>query len=310
MFYVSFNKVYSMKCKYFYGSNFINEQSLNFKKSSNKFHMEFVEVLENGCAHFLGNKFFVEKNDVLISQNFKGFWLKCIYSHADKPSFRWFEISLEYPSPLNQYLMADNALIHDLMNDNKITHSYIIFGKLSINICHNYLNNLKILCKQPNDSYFNFQAQRITGLLLTELLHNHRKKISKSNSYFPSKNIKYATKDSQSGAIMNYIASKSGNASLEEVANYFSYQKNYFSRLCKKLFNMSFVHLRMNIRINLATDQLKLTNKSIDEISAELGYKDSTSLIQNFVKIKHITPSAYRNKYGIQYIEPSLLEEP
>ncbi|GHN21418.1 hypothetical protein ME784_19330 [Lactobacillus delbrueckii] len=93
---------------------------------------------------------------------------------------------------------------------------------------------------------------------MTELLHQHRQKISKSRSNFPRKNVRHANRDAQSGAIMTYLTQKNGQVSLKEAAEYFCYQANYFSRLYRKLFATDFVHLRRNIRINLTEDQLLL----------------------------------------------------
>ena len=44
------------------------------------------------------------------------------------------------------------------------------------------------------------------------------------------------SRDSQSGAIMTYLAVHNGNVTLQQMADHFGYQKNYLSRLCKKLF--------------------------------------------------------------------------
>ena len=113
-------------------------------------------------------------------------------------------------------------------------------------------------------------------------------------SRFPSNDVKYASRDSQSGAIMAYLAVNNGNVTLQQMADHFGYQKNYLSRLCKKLFDLDFIHLRLNIRMNLASEHLRLTNMSINEISSELGYRESSTFIQNFIKAKHMTPAAYR----------------
>ena len=289
-----------MNFKYYYNGSMIATKAENTVVKKNKFHMEIMEALED-CVVNIGCKNFVmARSDIIISPQFSHTIVHKRAKFFSKPVARFFEIEIVYPSPLNQHLMADNALIHDLMNDKQHQVSYILFKNLQINICHNYLNILKIICENKKDKYYDFQAQQIIGLLFTELLHNHKNKISKSNSSFPSKDIKYAGKDSQSGAIMSYIADKSGNVSLKEVAHHFGYQKNYFSRLCQKLFGMDFVHLRLDIRINIAAEELRLTNKSIYEISSELGYKDVTSLVKSFAKIKHQTPAAYRHLYGIK----------
>ncbi len=87
---------------------------------------------------------------------------------------------------------------------------------------------------------------------------------------------------------MTYLTQKNGQVSLKEAAEYFGYQANYFSRLCRKLFATDFVHLRRNIRINLAEDQLLLTNKKLEEIADELGYQDLSSFFQGLCRIHRL----------------------
>lgn len=207
---------------------------------------------------------------------------------------------MAYPDPLNQYLVADNALIHDLMNDKSSKYAYIVFQNLADGMTNGYINLLHILAKRDKDEYDDFQVQRLAGLLLTELLHQHRQKISKSRSNFPRKNVRHANRDAQSGAIMTYLTQKNGQVSLKEAAEYFGYQTNYFSRLCRKLFATDFVHLRRNIRINLAEDQLLLTNKKLEEIADELGYQDLSSFSKAFAESTGFSPGKYRKKYGIK----------
>ena len=46
--------------------------------------------------------------------------------------------------------------------------------------------------------------------------------------------------------------------------------------------------------MNIACEQLKLTTKSIEEISAELGYKDVSTFTKQFIESNGIKPSLYR----------------
>ncbi len=101
---------------------------------------------------------------------------------------------------------------------------------------------------------------------------------------------------------MTYLTQKNGQVSLKEAAEYFGYQANYFSRLCRKLFAADFVHLRRNIRINLAEDQLLLTNKKLEEIADELGYQDLSSFSKAFAESTGLSPGKYRKKYTLNQI--------
>ena len=68
--------------------------------------------------------------------------------------------------------------------------------------------------------------------------------------------------------------------------------------------------MKQNIRMNLASEHLRLTNMSINEISSELGYRESSTFIQNFIKAKHMTPAAYRSLYQNQQSENARPEDP
>lgn len=286
-----------MEFKY-YESGDILETSSSLRSNCKTFHIEFIEALNSTTLSTENETILLNPLDIVISKHFK----KVHVSSQENPAVRWFSVELRYPAPLNQYLVADNALIHDLMNIKNQEVDYIVFRNLDLKICHNYLDNLQTITQQKDqDQYFEFQTQAITGLLFTELLHKHRQKIAKSVSRFPSTDVKYASRDSQSGAIMTYLAMNNGNVTLQQMADHFGYQKNYLSRLCKKLFDLDFVHLRLNIRMNLASERLRLTNMSVNEISDELGYKESSTFIQNFIKAKKMTPAKYRNQFQQKY---------
>lgn len=269
------------------------------KKTASKFHIEILECLGNALIDTKYEKISVKKYDIILAT---GFRKVTVIPEKRNTKFRFISMDVDYPAPLNQYLVADNALIHDLMNDNSGKYSFIVFRNLEEKICHNYINLLEILLRKKHpDIYDNFQLQRLYGLLFTELLHHHRRKIAKSVSSFPEANVHHASRDTQSGAIMRYISSKSGQVTLSETAQHFGYQKNYFSRLCHKLFDMDFVHLRINIRMNIAEEQLKLTTKSIEEISSELGYRSISNFTKTFTEVKGMTPGRFRKKYGFNF---------
>lgn len=283
-----------LKYRSYDNNEIVNSSKQSFKINSlNYFHMEFLEALTT-CILSSGNRTIqLTRSDIIVSHHFKNIRIS---SKSRHDVIRLISIDIKYPSPLNQYLVADNPLIHDMMNDTNKDLCYICLKKIHSQICHNYLDILQIIASKKRDKYYDFQSQRISGLLLTELLHNHRQKISKVDSDFPSKKVKYASKDTQAGALMSYIASHHGQVTLSEMANEFGYQKNYLSRLCQKLFKQDFIHLRLNIRISLAKEQLKLTTKSIEEISNELGYKEVSSFSKQFSQITGISPQNWRKK--------------
>ncbi|MHA5187929.1 helix-turn-helix domain-containing protein [Oenococcus oeni] len=61
---------------------------------------------------------------------------------------------------------------------------------------------------------------------------------------------------------------------------------------------MNFTEQLAIIRIELAKRMLSLSNKNIDEISYELGYKNPSSFFAIFKRSTELTPNEYRRKYG------------
>lgn len=182
----------------------IKSPQLDDQTLTSVFHLEFIEAL-NYCFLESSKKIVLNQHDIIISQQFKKFKVK---ANTTQTCLRHIGIDLHFPDPLSQYLVGNNPLIHDYMNDNSSSLKYIVFTNLNELICHNYLNLLQIFATQSDQPYLDFRAQRVTGLLLTELLRDHRKKISKSASKFPSTQVKHASKYTQSGMIMSFISEK------------------------------------------------------------------------------------------------------
>lgn len=270
----------------------------NTVPSDNKiFHFEIIEALQDCALKEDQYLLHLNKDDILVTEYFKHL---NITSNNSGVCIRRISINLHYPTPLNQYLVGESPMIHDMMNDESNGLTYMIFQNLSIGFCHSYLDLLKkfALEADTNDEFVMFQAEKIAGLLFTELLRNHGAKISRSQSNFPSSKVKYANKYTQSGEILSYISDHGGNITLSEVATHFGYQKNYFSNLCKDLFGMNFLNLRLHIRMEIARNQLLLTKKNVEEISVELGYKDLSTFSKRFIDTYGISPSLYRENFS------------
>lgn len=81
---------------------------------------------------------------------------------------------------------------------------------------------------------------------------------------------------------------------LEDIARAAHASKYHFSRIFKKITGSSPYAFLMNYRINISKDKLKQTNKSIAEISIEVGFDSPSNYIKTFRTIEGATPKAYR----------------
>ena len=81
---------------------------------------------------------------------------------------------------------------------------------------------------------------------------------------------------------------------LEEVASKIGYSKFHFSRIFKKLTNMSFYKYVNQQRIKYAEELLSGTNLSISKISIQCGYSSTSAFIRMFKQLKECTPTDFR----------------
>ncbi len=103
------------------------------------------------------------------------------------------------------------------------------------------------------------------------------------------KNKEYIIKAEQ--YISNNINKK---ISLEEISLYLNISQSYFSRIFKKKTSVSFIDYVNKEKIKIAKDMLINTNKSINEISQELGYSNQFYFSRTFKNYEYITPSQYK----------------
>ncbi len=94
---------------------------------------------------------------------------------------------------------------------------------------------------------------------------------------------------------MKYIeAHYNENISMDDVAKYVSISYHYFSKMFKQQTGKSFTDYLTDLRIEKSIEMLEKTQKSIKDISLELGYNDSNYFCKIFKKITGLTPTEYR----------------
>ena len=92
-----------------------------------------------------------------------------------------------------------------------------------------------------------------------------------------------------------YIHTHPGQSlSMNEMADLCHLSTSYFSRLFHREVGESFTDYVNRQKIQLAKTQLRSTTKSISQISAELGYVNTSHFINLFKRYEGITPSVYR----------------
>lgn len=95
--------------------------------------------------------------------------------------------------------------------------------------------------------------------------------------------------------VHQYMTTHYKDMTLEDLADYMKFSKDYFNRLIKEITGMTYTEYLQDIRIKKACELLKETNISIREISESIGYSNISHFYDIFRKIHNMTPHEYRN---------------
>ncbi|MDI2090902.1 GlxA family transcriptional regulator [Commensalibacter oyaizuii] len=87
---------------------------------------------------------------------------------------------------------------------------------------------------------------------------------------------------------------------VKDLVNQSGLEERTFLRRFKKSTKLTPKAYLQHFKIERARNILASTNASIDQISWEIGYADTSSFRKNFTKITSLTPREYRRKYGIK----------
>lgn len=85
---------------------------------------------------------------------------------------------------------------------------------------------------------------------------------------------------------------------LSMYAKKFSFNMSYLSQLYKKETGMSFMDFLMEKRLGKAEELIAYTDKTMREISEEVGFDDYFHFSKIFKKYKGVSPAEYREKHG------------
>ena len=84
------------------------------------------------------------------------------------------------------------------------------------------------------------------------------------------------------------------NISLKDLGDKYHINSSYLGQVFRKNYGMSFKNYLTNYRIKEAAKQILHTDKKINRIAEDVGYKDSDYFIRKFIEIMGCTPSKYR----------------
>ena len=124
--------------------------------------------------------------------------------------------------------------------------------------------------------------QELRGPELPDAPAPEQSTVSKSSAVYPA---------------IAYIDSHPGRAvTMKEMADLCHLSPSYFSRLFHREAGEGFTTYVNRQKVELAKKELRETTKSVSQISAELGYLNTSHFINLFKRFEGITPLIYRQK--------------
>ena len=98
--------------------------------------------------------------------------------------------------------------------------------------------------------------------------------------------------------IVDYIKlNVSKNLKVAEIAAHFGYNQKYLSHLFASITGTPLKQFILSIKIDAANFMLTDTNKSISQISRELGFLDNHNFTRTYKSVTGLSPSEYRNTF-------------
>lgn len=141
------------------------------------------------------------------------------------------------------------------------------------------------------DLHFEVKASSIILEMLTEIFL----KASEKNAHFEGKNQYRVV-----GDVIGFIEEKySTPISVTDMASVSGYSMHYFIRLFKKITGYSPYEYLTKYRIGKAKGELSLTDKSVEEISTEIGFDSVSNFIKTFKALESMTPLKYRTHWKL-----------
>jgi YesN/AraC family two-component response regulator len=148
-----------------------------------------------------------------------------------------------------------------------------------------------ILCEASNGKSTNIEIiKAYIGILFSRLLESKNYEMFLKNGY----------KDSSISILelLAYIEENYLDLTLEQTANHFKFSSAHLGRVIKKVTGKTFSTIVQEQRFKHASMLLQYSDKSIDDISREIGYNNLTYFYRKFHLFHGVTPNEYRNSFA------------
>lgn len=188
-----------------------------------------------------------------------------------------------------QNILESDSVMADFFN-HSLYHSaenYLLFiTDLGLNMKSAMLHILSESMK--NDSYARSQCNLYVSVLLGEILRNY----SQTYTYFSSDHMA----NYNIPLILTYIKANLTHVTMEEVAKFFGYNKDYMGKLIYRSTGRYYTDIVNTYRIDKARGLLQYSGKTIAAIAEDCGYHTVYHFNRTFKKIMHMSAAEYRRK--------------
>lgn len=82
---------------------------------------------------------------------------------------------------------------------------------------------------------------------------------------------------------------------MEEMAEYFGFNKDYFGKIFRQSMNISFVNFYTSVKIEYAKELIRTGNYKNYDISEMLGYSSADYFTKVFKEFTGKTPTEFKN---------------
>lgn len=96
------------------------------------------------------------------------------------------------------------------------------------------------------------------------------------------------------GELLNYVRANVKTITLGDLAEHFSYNKCYLSRLISEEFGKGFQHIVREVRMEEIERRIRYSNLPIEKIAEQVGYKNAVVIYKMIRDKYNMTPAEYR----------------
>ncbi len=249
---------------------------------------EIVYVLSGTVEHTRDNKTMIIQPGDYFMVN-----LNSLHSYKPVNDFKDFKIiNCMFMPQFIDNTLADARHFQDILNNYLVRFGYRKFDNSPTqSIYHDKNQKIRYLMTEMMNEYIE-QAPGYTEVLrhylVNTIIHLVRNEANKEDA--PIENI--------TQYINQYVAEHYMEPlHLSDLVNDIGFSLSNISKTYKEHTNMNFRDYLQKVRIKKACELLKVSDKTINEISALVGYSDPAFFYRIFKKLMHMTPLEYKKQF-------------